>query len=76
MLKVKEIRINCEQDSLLFLVAPEGKGSCHAKKPDGDPYNTCFYRRLIPSEHRLELVSQELKADEKGKNSQQDQDKA
>ena len=46
MLRVEEIRINCEQNSLLFLVTPQGKGACHAKKPDGSPYTTCYYRRI------------------------------
>jgi len=46
MLKVEEIRINCEQNSLLFLVTPQGKGACHAKKPDGSPYTTCYYRHI------------------------------
>lgn len=46
MLKVDEIRINCEQNSLLFLVTPQGKGACHAKQPDGSPYKSCYYRRI------------------------------
>lgn len=46
MLKVEEIRINCEQNSLVFLVTPQGKGACHAKKPDGSPYKSCYYRRI------------------------------
>jgi phosphoribosyl-AMP cyclohydrolase len=45
-LKVEEIRINCEQNSLLYLVTPEGKGVCHAKKPDGMPYSSCYYRTI------------------------------
>jgi len=45
-LKIEEIRINCEQNSLLFLVKPEGKGVCHAKKPDGSPYGSCYYRKV------------------------------
>lgn len=45
-LKIQEIRINCEQNSLLFLVIPEGKGVCHAKKSNGLPYPTCFYRKI------------------------------
>jgi phosphoribosyl-AMP cyclohydrolase len=48
LLKVQEIRINCEQNSLLYLVKPEGKGSCHALKPDGLPHGTCYYRRVMP----------------------------
>jgi len=46
MLKVEEIRINCEQNSLVFLVTPQGKGACHAKQRDGSPYKTCYYRRI------------------------------
>lgn len=46
MLRVEEIRINCEQNSLLFLVSPEGKGACHAKKEDGNPHSSCYYRKI------------------------------
>lgn len=45
-LKVREIRVNCEQNSLLFMVVPEGKGVCHARKADGNPYSTCYYRKV------------------------------
>ena len=48
MLKVEEIRINCEQNSLVYLVTPQGKGACHAKQPDGAPYRSCYYRRFEP----------------------------
>ena len=56
MLKVEEIRINCEQNSLVFLVTPQGKGACHAKQPDGSPYRSCFYRRL-KADGTLELLA-------------------
>jgi phosphoribosyl-AMP cyclohydrolase len=55
MLKVEDIRINCEQNSLVFLVTPQGKGACHAKQPDGMPYKSCYYRRIKP-DGTLELV--------------------
>jgi phosphoribosyl-AMP cyclohydrolase len=48
MLRVEEIRINCEQNSLVYLVTPLGKGACHAKRPDGLPYGSCYYRRIEP----------------------------
>ena len=48
MLRVEEIRINCEQNSLVYLVTPQGKGACHAKQPDGLPYKSCYYRRIEP----------------------------
>lgn len=46
MLRIVEIRINCEQNSLLYLVTPEGKGACHAKKEDGNPHSSCYYRKI------------------------------
>lgn len=45
-LRLEEIRVNCEQNSLLFIVTQEGKGVCHAKTPDGLPFGTCFYRKI------------------------------
>lgn len=45
-LKIKEIRVNCEQNSLLYLVSPQGRGACHAKRANGAPHTSCFYRRL------------------------------
>jgi phosphoribosyl-AMP cyclohydrolase len=48
MLRVEEIRVNCEQNSLVYLVTPQGKGACHAKRPDGSPYPSCYYRRVAP----------------------------
>ena len=48
LLRVDEIRVNCEQNSILYLVTPQGKGACHARRPDGSPYSSCYYRRLEP----------------------------
>lgn len=48
LLHVEEVRINCEQNSLLYLVTPEGKGACHAKKENGLPYASCYYRKIEP----------------------------
>jgi phosphoribosyl-AMP cyclohydrolase len=54
MLKIDEIRINCEQNSLLYMVTPQGKGACHAKQEDGNPYKSCYYRRI--ADGKLENV--------------------
>ena len=37
VLDVVDVRVNCEQNSLLYRVRPRG-GCCHTKRP------TCFYR--------------------------------
>jgi phosphoribosyl-AMP cyclohydrolase len=55
LLKIEEIRINCEQNSLLYLVTPEGKGACHAKNEDGLPFSTCYYRKITNTD-KLERV--------------------
>lgn len=46
LLKLREIRINCKQNSLLFVVDQEGSGACHASRADGKPHFSCYYRRL------------------------------
>ncbi len=40
-----EVRVNCEQNSLLYLVRPNARGICHTKNTAGAPRN-CYYRRL------------------------------
>ena len=37
--------VNCEQNSLLFLVRPNRGGICHTKNKKGEPRN-CYYRRI------------------------------
>jgi phosphoribosyl-AMP cyclohydrolase len=56
-LKIEEIRINCEQDSLLYLVTPLGKGACHAKRKNGLPHTSCYYRK-ISNDNRLEFIEE------------------
>lgn len=56
-LVVREIRVNCEQNSLLFLVEQEGRGACHAKRADGRPHVSCYYRRLETDDH-LTLIDE------------------
>src|SRR3989337_3833962 len=48
-----EVRVNCEQNSLLYRVRPRRGGICHTKHEGGRPRN-CFYRRLDPRTWRLE----------------------
>jgi len=46
LLDLVEIRVNCEQNSLLYLVRPRGRGACHTKDESGLPRQTCYYRKL------------------------------
>ncbi|MBT5856270.1 phosphoribosyl-AMP cyclohydrolase [bacterium] len=45
-LKLDGVRINCEQNSLLFLVTKEGKGVCHTHTKNGESRSTCYYREI------------------------------
>ena len=40
VLKVRELRIDCDKDALLVRVEPIGPGVCH------EGYRSCFFRRL------------------------------
>ena len=48
-----EVRVNCEQNSLLYRVRPTRGGICHTKNQHGEPRN-CFYRRLDLDTWKLE----------------------
>lgn len=48
-----EVRVNCEQNSLLYRVRPRRGGICHTKNAAGAPRN-CYYRRLNLETGRLE----------------------
>ena len=45
-LKLEEIRVNCEQNSLLYRVIPQGEGACHTKNNDGVARKGCYYRKI------------------------------
>ncbi len=43
--ELKEIYVNCEQNSLLYLVLPKVDGICHTRNSKGEARN-CYYRRV------------------------------
>jgi len=45
-LELLEVRVNCEQNSILYRVRPAGQGACHTKGKDGRSRSGCYYRRL------------------------------
>ena len=50
-----EVRVNCEQNSVLYLVRITGIGACHTKNPDGTPRLGCYYRRITESQE-LQMI--------------------
>ena len=54
-LELIEIRVNCEQNSLLYLVKPK-KGVCHTQDKDGNTRRTCFYRKINLLKKELKFI--------------------
>lgn len=48
-----EVRVNCEQNSLVYIVRPRRGGICHTKNMRGLARN-CYYRRLNFESGQLE----------------------
>jgi phosphoribosyl-AMP cyclohydrolase len=58
VLKVLELRVDCDADALLVRVEPVGPGVCH------EGYQSCFFRELDP-EGRARIVAERTFAPEK-----------
>ena len=50
-----DVFVNCEQNSLVYVVRPRRGGICHTKNRTGEPRN-CYYRRLNFRTGELENV--------------------
>lgn len=46
VLELVDVRVNCEQNSLLYVVRKAGAGVCHTKDADGATRQTCYYRSV------------------------------
>jgi len=55
VLDLVEVRVNCEQNSLLYRVLPRTGGVCHTRDAEGRARRSCYYRRLV-SEDALEFA--------------------
>ncbi|WP_419838204.1 phosphoribosyl-AMP cyclohydrolase [Candidatus Poriferisodalis sp.] len=45
-LSLVEVRVNCEQNSLLYRVRRDGGGACHTRDADGSSRPGCYYRAV------------------------------
>ncbi len=53
-LRLVEARVNCEQNSLLYLVERTTGGACHSVGADGRHRPRCYYRRIAGGELRFD----------------------
>ena len=56
VLDLVDVRVNCEQNSLLYRVVPRKGGVCHTKDQQGQARQTCYYRQVKDSVQDLEFV--------------------
>ena len=55
VLDLDEVRVNCEQNSLLYRVIPRA-GVCHTVDGEGNTRRACYYRRLEADAQNLTPV--------------------
>ena len=46
VLELVDVRVNCEQNSVLYRVLPAKGGVCHTTSADGSTRPTCYYRTI------------------------------
>jgi phosphoribosyl-AMP cyclohydrolase len=46
-LELVEVRVNCEQNSLLYFVRLQHGGACHTKNSSGEFRLGCYYRKIV-----------------------------
>lgn len=50
VLEVVEVRVNCEQNSVLYRVVPARAGVCHTHDGAGNTRPTCYYRTVTSAD--------------------------
>jgi phosphoribosyl-AMP cyclohydrolase len=50
VLDLVDVRVNCEQNSLLYRVRPRAGGACHTRDANGQTRPVCYYRRVVDGE--------------------------
>ncbi len=53
MMRITEILVDCDQDSVIYKVEKALGGACHTKNSKGVYRNSCFYRQIIPGTTKL-----------------------
>jgi len=48
VLDLVDVRVNCEQNALLYRVRPRRAGVCHTRDAQGQTRTTCYYRVIEP----------------------------
>jgi phosphoribosyl-AMP cyclohydrolase len=57
-LEIVEVRVNCEQNSVLYRVKPKGQGACHVKDEHGVARTGCYYRKITKEQQLAYSVNE------------------
>ncbi|MCC5806764.1 MAG: hypothetical protein JJU00_10595 [Opitutales bacterium] len=55
-LKLVDVGVNCEQNSLLYRVRRTTGGACHTRGADGAARPTCYYRKVVSGNGDLGFI--------------------
>mmetsp|Transcript_9165 Transcript_9165/g.29722 ORF Transcript_9165/g.29722 Transcript_9165/m.29722 type:complete len:232 (+) Transcript_9165:182-877(+) len=75
-LDLDQILVNCEQNSLLYLVVPRRRGACHTRDHDGRTRRSCYYRALVvlKDKDKKDQVKDDSRLEEKTRQRSKSQD--
>ncbi len=57
VLDLIDVRVNCEQNSLLYRVRPRAGGACHTRDASGQTRRACYYRKIGADGRTLEPIT-------------------
>lgn len=55
-LNVVSIRVDCDQDAVLYFVTLQGQGVCHTQNKQGEARKSCFYRKYNDHQGKLDFL--------------------
>ncbi len=55
-INLQEIRVDCDQDAIIYLVTLDGDGVCHTKNRKQTHRKSCFYRKITPGNKKLTFI--------------------
>lgn len=55
-MQVVEVRVDCDQDCVIYLVTRTQGGACHTKNVSGQYRKSCFYRKVNADDTKLLLL--------------------
>ncbi|QQS52252.1 MAG: phosphoribosyl-AMP cyclohydrolase [Bacteroidota bacterium] len=55
-MQIVEVRVDCDQDCVIYLVTRTQGGACHTKNVSGQYRKSCFYRKVNADDTKLLLL--------------------